>query len=66
MMFVGLPLLLLSIVAHAHAECVLHIHGNLPVIMKSDGVHRVMYAQEDGSVNLNETDEVEVHCLTEI
>lgn len=50
----------------AHAECVLHFHDNLPVVMKTDGAHRVMYAQEEGSIKLNETDEVEVHCLTGI
>ncbi|XP_011205980.2 uncharacterized protein LOC105228068 [Bactrocera dorsalis] len=65
-MFLALTLLLLSSVAHAHAECVLHFHDNLPVVMKTDGVHRVMYAQEEGSIKLNETDEVEVHCLTGI
>lgn len=66
MIFVALTLLLLSIVARAHAECVLHFHDNLPVVMKTDGAHRVMYAQEEGSIKLNETDEVEVHCLTGI
>uniref|UniRef100_W8BSC7 Uncharacterized protein n=1 Tax=Ceratitis capitata TaxID=7213 RepID=W8BSC7_CERCA len=66
---VGLTLLLLTVFPCAyrvHAECLLHLHGNLPVIMKSDNANRVMYAQESGTVRLNETDEVEVHCLTGI
>ncbi|XP_011184402.2 uncharacterized protein At3g18150 [Zeugodacus cucurbitae] len=66
MAFVGVTLLLLCIATHAHAECTLQIQENLPVTMRSDGTHRVMYAQEEGAIKLNETDEVEVHCLTEI
>ncbi|XP_054740891.1 uncharacterized protein LOC129246250 [Anastrepha obliqua] len=59
---VGLTVLFLSI-TNSHAECLLNVYSNLPVIMKSDNVNRIMYAQEEGVIKMNETDEVEVHCL---
>ncbi|XP_067633462.1 uncharacterized protein [Eurosta solidaginis] len=54
---------IISSISGVSAACLLNVHGNLPIIMKSDNVNRIMYAQEEGAIKMNETDELEVHCL---